>query len=255
MRSRLSPRAWSKSNSSNDFRDGNRAARMRPSPPWDSRAETSRCRHAARNSSWLQDSARARSASRADGLAQRRRFQRPGQKAELGGQIARGLGGCVVLAAITPPAHRGRAQGGVVVSQPALLDLGVAATGRSDAEPLAAQLPGGREMRGIGDRLVPRPDAVMVGDDRRRRRRPGPAPGRRSPRCGVRSRPGAPSSRCRPGGRSDHAATGVECRHPRPGGTGGSASIAARSASIRSAGRTPAPGAGGVGHRTNHCCN
>jgi hypothetical protein len=44
---------------------GNRAARMRPSPPWDSRAETSRCRHATRNSSWVQDSARARSASRA----------------------------------------------------------------------------------------------------------------------------------------------------------------------------------------------
>ena len=47
------------------LRDGKRAARMRPSPPWDSRAETSRCRHATRNSSWVQDSARARSASRA----------------------------------------------------------------------------------------------------------------------------------------------------------------------------------------------
>ena len=65
MVSRLRPRAWSKSNSSKDFRDGNRAARMRPSPPWDSRAETSRCRHATRNSSWVQDSERARSASRA----------------------------------------------------------------------------------------------------------------------------------------------------------------------------------------------
>jgi DNA invertase Pin-like site-specific DNA recombinase len=42
----------------------NRAARIRPSPPWDSRAATSRCRQAARNSSWVQDSARARSASR-----------------------------------------------------------------------------------------------------------------------------------------------------------------------------------------------
>src|SRR4029077_16326815 len=40
MVSRLRPRAWSKSNSSNDFREGNRAARMRPSPPWDSRADT-----------------------------------------------------------------------------------------------------------------------------------------------------------------------------------------------------------------------
>src|SRR6185312_12723086 len=55
---------WSKSNSSNDFRDGNRAARIRPSPPWDSRAETSRCRQATRNSSWVHDSVRARSASR-----------------------------------------------------------------------------------------------------------------------------------------------------------------------------------------------
>ena len=62
--SRLRDRAWSKSNSSKDLRAGNRAARMRPSPPWDSRAATSRCRHATRNSSWVQDSPRARSASR-----------------------------------------------------------------------------------------------------------------------------------------------------------------------------------------------
>src|SRR6185503_11760773 len=65
MVSRLRPRAWSKSNSSNDFREGNRAARMRPSPPWDSRAETSRCKQATRNSSCVHDSARARSARRA----------------------------------------------------------------------------------------------------------------------------------------------------------------------------------------------
>ncbi len=37
---------------------------MRPSPPCDSRAATSRCRQATRNSSCVQDSARARSASR-----------------------------------------------------------------------------------------------------------------------------------------------------------------------------------------------
>ena len=43
---------------------GNRAARMRPSPPCASRAATSRCRQAARNSSWDQHSERARSASR-----------------------------------------------------------------------------------------------------------------------------------------------------------------------------------------------
>jgi hypothetical protein len=35
MTSRRSPRAWSKSNSSRDLRAGNRAARMRPSPPKD----------------------------------------------------------------------------------------------------------------------------------------------------------------------------------------------------------------------------
>jgi hypothetical protein len=67
MASRLSPRAWSKSNFSNDLRAGNRAARMRPSPPWASRAEISRCRQAMRNSSWLQFSDRARSASRPSG--------------------------------------------------------------------------------------------------------------------------------------------------------------------------------------------
>jgi len=43
---------------------GNRAVRMRPSPPWASRAATSRWRQAARNSWCDQPSARARSASR-----------------------------------------------------------------------------------------------------------------------------------------------------------------------------------------------
>jgi hypothetical protein len=51
------PRGWLLS--SNDFLAGKRPARMRPSPPWDSRAETSRCRHAARYSSWVQFSTRA----------------------------------------------------------------------------------------------------------------------------------------------------------------------------------------------------
>ena len=88
--SRLRPRAWSKSNSSRLLRAGNRAARMRPSPPWASRAATSRCRQAARNSSCVQPSARARSASRAGGLAQGRGLQRPGQERELGGQVPGG---------------------------------------------------------------------------------------------------------------------------------------------------------------------
>jgi len=37
------------------LRAGNRAARIRPSPPWDSRAETSRCRQATRDSSCDQE--------------------------------------------------------------------------------------------------------------------------------------------------------------------------------------------------------
>ncbi len=52
--SRLSERWSSKSKSSRVLRAGNRAARMRPSPPWSWRAATSRSRHAARNSSWVQ---------------------------------------------------------------------------------------------------------------------------------------------------------------------------------------------------------
>ena len=83
IRSRFRPRAWSKSNSSRDLRAGKRAARMRPSPPWDSRAATSRCRHAARNSSWVQDSARARSASRGTASRRRGRFQGAGQERQL----------------------------------------------------------------------------------------------------------------------------------------------------------------------------
>ena len=88
--SRFRQRAWSKSNSSRLLRAGNRAARMRPSPPWDSRAATSRCRQAARNSSWVQDSARARSASAVDALAQGWGLQRPGQVGELGGDVPAG---------------------------------------------------------------------------------------------------------------------------------------------------------------------
>jgi hypothetical protein len=97
IRSRLRPRAWSKSNSSKDLRAGNRAARIRPSPPWDFRADTSRCRQATRNSSWLQDSARARSANRGTASSRGRRLQRPGQEGHLAGQVAlrssRGLAG------------------------------------------------------------------------------------------------------------------------------------------------------------------
>ena len=66
------------------------------------------------------------------------------------------------------------------------------------------------------------PDPVQVGDDL------DPA---------ADHAPGAPSSRWCPGARSGPAAAAARSRHPVAGATGGSASIAARSASTRSAGR------------------
>ena len=124
MVSRFRPRAWSKSKSSRDLRAGNRAARIRPSPPWDSRAETSRCRQAARNSSWVQDSARARSAS----LGTHSRIpagclQGTGEELQLAGGVPAlpGPGAPGARAAISPP-HPGRARG-VVDAQRADLDL------------------------------------------------------------------------------------------------------------------------------------
>jgi len=80
-RSRLRPRAWSKSNW-RLLRAGNRAARMRPSPPWASRAATSLCRQAKRNSSCDQDCSLARAASRSpptvnDGRAEYVAHDRP----------------------------------------------------------------------------------------------------------------------------------------------------------------------------------
>ena len=119
MVSRLRPRAWSKSNSSNDFRAGNRAARIRPSPPWDSRAETSRCRHAARNSSWVQFSARARSASRARDSRKVGAFRARVRYANsaVTSRPAAGLVG-----AIRRPPHR-ETQSGVIVGQVAYRDL------------------------------------------------------------------------------------------------------------------------------------
>jgi hypothetical protein len=85
-------RAWSKSKSSNALRAGNRAALIRPSPPWASRAATSRCRQAARNSSWDHPSDRlARPAVRLPPAATR--FQRLGQVGQLAGQVS-SRGGC-----------------------------------------------------------------------------------------------------------------------------------------------------------------
>ena len=138
IRSRLRPRAWSKSNSSRRLRAGNRAARMRPSPPWDSRAETSRCRQATRNSSWVQDSARARSASR--GTASRRVGAFSARVRKATSLVRSRLAAAVVVLvgghdANPPSVLEVDAQGGVVVGQRALLDLDLVvvpgATGRS----------------------------------------------------------------------------------------------------------------------------
>ena len=84
MTSRFKERWWSKSKSSRLLRAGNRAARMRISPPLDWRAATSRSRQAARNSSWVQLSARARSREPLDRRGQRRGLQRPAQVGEVG---------------------------------------------------------------------------------------------------------------------------------------------------------------------------
>jgi hypothetical protein len=103
IRSRLRPRAWSKSNSSRLLRPGKRAARMRPSPPWLSRADTSRCRQATRNSSWVQARPGPLDQPR-HGLPQRRGFQRPGQERDLAVRSRPAAEVVVDLAAIRPPA-------------------------------------------------------------------------------------------------------------------------------------------------------
>ena len=96
------------------LRAGNRAALIRPSPPWASRAATSRCRHAARNSSWVHASARARSASRPTASRRRRRLQRPGQEGEFAGHVPRRR--CSWRPS-RHPAVEWRAEGGVVVGE------------------------------------------------------------------------------------------------------------------------------------------
>src|SRR5215218_9850065 len=92
---------------------------MRPSPPWDSRAARARCRQATRNSSWLQPSARARSASRATEVRRVGAFSARVRNAN----SATRSRPAVVVAAIRPPLAVVQTQGGVVVGQPAQLDL------------------------------------------------------------------------------------------------------------------------------------
>ena len=130
------------------LRAGNRAARIRPSPPWDSRAETSRCRQAARNSSWVQDSARARSASRGDRLAQRRAPSAPGSGT---------------------PARRSTSRPGVVVVRVAISATSPSRRpSSSSAEARCRSRPG----RALLDRRR-RPPAVGTGPSRGRGAAPG----------------------------------------------------------------------------------
>ena len=160
MRSRLRPRAWSKSNSSRDLRAGNRAARMRPSPPWDSRAATSRCRQAARNSSWVQDSARARSASRATDSRRVGAFSARVRNASSARHVP--LAAAFAAAAITPPRRQCRAR---CRSRPAPASrpAGSAAGARPRAGPGACARAAARCVR-VGDGLVFRPGPLMAGD-------------------------------------------------------------------------------------------
>jgi hypothetical protein len=156
--SRLRPRAWSKSNSSRLLRAGKRAWRMRPSPPCASLAATSRCRQAARNSSWDQDSARARSASR---VTDWRSVGALSARVRNASSPVRSR--AVVLAGIRPPLALVEAEGGVVVGQAAQLHLGLGRAARSG--PMRLPQPGGgRQVGGVTDRLVPGPAARVVGD-------------------------------------------------------------------------------------------
>ena len=159
MVSRLRARAWSKSNSSSDLRAGNRAARIRPSPPWVSRAETSRCRQAMRNSSCDQDSARARSASRSTDSRSVGAFNARVRKAI---SPVRSRLAVLRVVAITPPRRRGRARCHSRLS--ARTSTSVWALGAAPARPVPAQPRRGGDMLGVADRLVPGPDPGMVRD-------------------------------------------------------------------------------------------
>ena len=106
----------------------------------------SRCRQAARNSSWVQPSALARSASRATEVRRVGAFSARVRKAS---SAARSRVGLAV----------------VVVGQAANLDLvGVAADRSAEHGPVATQLGGGRQVSGVADRLVACPAARMVSD-------------------------------------------------------------------------------------------
>ena len=239
--SRFRPRAWSKSNSSRLLRAGNRAARMRPSPPWDSRAETSRCRQATRNSSCVQDSARARSASRATASRSVGAFSARVRKAtsavrSRGAVLAAGVGGHHATVrrvgrsgrarcrSRPGPAARPRARRRRVAARPA----------RCGAAPAAAW------RARVGDALVP-------GPDRGRGRRPaGPSQSTRTrSRSAIDLDPAADHRRVHRvvvGVQADVVVAGQPGRGPPPGRRRRPAAAPAspaRSAAIRSVGAQP----------------
>ena len=136
---------------------------MRPSPPWDSRAATSRCRQAARNSSWVQDSARARSASRGTDSRSVGAFS---------ARVRNAISAAVSRAAVLAGHHADapvQAERGVVVGQRPDLDLGLGCRPQ-DRDPLAAQRLRRGDVRRVGDGLVPGPGPLVVGDQAARRR-------------------------------------------------------------------------------------
>ena len=149
------------------MREGNRAGRILPSQPWASRAETSRCRQAARDFSWVQDSARARSANLGVALAVRAPSA-PGSGCALAAEVPPGLG--------QVRRWRGRGAGGRSATSVSLTAKPWSYTDRSrgstntrvaprrspgsaSSRAAAARQPvrGLRERR-VGDRLVPAQD-------------------------------------------------------------------------------------------------
>ena len=186
-----------------------------------SASETSRCRHATRNSSWVHESPRARSASRATASrivgAFRARVRKP-----ISAVRSRWLEDTAVLLAVV-----------LVVMTPARLRRGRSPT-RRRSQPGTAARPspvrrvhapvaahrfgcgadvGRLAMLGIGDRLMPRPHPFVVSDGLAVTADCSPDPDRRRLRSPP-DHPGAPSSHWSPAGCSDRAPTGLSCATP-----------------------------------------
>lgn len=150
--------ALPKSNSASALRAGNRAARIRPSPPWDSRAATSRCRQAIRNSSWVQVSDRARSASRVAESRSAGAFSARVRKCQFRGHIrAAAVAAPLAVAAIVPPLHRCR---GRCHNRHLHFRL---SRGPHNLQPFPPQRTSRGQVRRVSDGLVLGPGALMVG--------------------------------------------------------------------------------------------